>query len=64
MTTLRITADKIQAGDETTIAGSRFTVTHSAVSGFSRVITVVGAGGWASNLHLEPSTVVTVERKP
>ena len=65
MTTLRITADQIQAGDETTIAGVPVTVTRSAFAGFARmVITVVGPGGWSSHLYIEPDMLVTVERKP
>lgn len=63
MTTLRITADKIQAGDHTTIAGSRFTVTRSAFAGFARMVTVVGPGGWSSHLYIEPDMIVTVERE-
>ena len=63
MTTLRITADKIQAGDETTIAGVPVTVTRSAFAGFARMVTVVGPGGWSSHLYIEPDMIVTVERE-
>ena len=64
MTTLRIPADQIQAGDTTTIAGVPVTVTRSAFAGFARMVTVVGPGGWSSHLYIEPDMLVTVERKP
>ena len=64
MTTLRIPAEQIQAGDTSHIAGVPVTVTRSAFAGFARMVTVVGPGGWVSNLYIEPDMIVTVDRKP